>query len=288
MLSIIILTYNSEEFIEACLDSVFRQCYQGFEVIVIDNGSSDNTVGLIEKEYNRVSLIRNKENYGASVARNQGIKVSAGKWILTLDCDVTIEDGFLSEIVDIINNVSFDVGMLQPKILRIDKKTIYTVGIYVSLCRRFYDIGKDKIDNGQFNFPAFIFGASSATAIYRRSMLEDIEDNNGYFDENLFFLFEDVDLSWRAQKKGWKALFCPHLICYHSGNSSKTNNKLRQFFCFRNRYLLIQKNDPLIKKIRLFFLNSWYESIRLFYLLFTNKYIRNYLLSLVLAVFAKP
>jgi len=81
-------------------------------------------------------------------------------------------------------------------------------------------------------------------------MLWELKEETGYFDERFFFLVEDVDLAWRAQKKGWKALFYPKGVCYHSGNSSRTNGKLRQYFCFRNRYLMILKNETVTGILR--------------------------------------
>lgn len=242
-ISIVILTYNSIRFILSCLDSVFSQDYQNFEVAVIDNGSKDGTIEFIKKHYSRVNLIGNKKNLGAARARNQGIEISKGKWILTLDCDAILEKNFLSKIFEFADKSEVAIGMIQPKILKTDKKTIYSCGIHLSKLRRFYDIGKGRIDNGKFDKTRYIFGACSAVALYKRQMLEKIKEKTGYFDERFFFLVEDVDLAWRAQRKGWKGIFLPEAKCYHYGNSSCFDKRLRQYFCFRNRHLLIFKNE---------------------------------------------
>lgn len=255
------------------MDSLFSQDYHDFEVIVVDNDSRDGTVDLIKRDYPQVALIENRQNLGACKARNQGIEASSGEWILALDCDITLENGFLSEAVKVIEDLPTEVGMLQPKVFGPDRQSIYSCGIYLSRLRRFFDIGKGKRDIGQFNKSKYIFGASSACALYNRRMLEDIKEETGYFDERFFFLVEDVDLAWRAQKRGWKALFCPETVCYHIGSSSNFNRQLRQYLCFRNRYLMIKKNEPLIGKLKLFFLSFWYELFRFFYLLFTNRYV---------------
>jgi len=273
MLSITILTLNSKEFIKPCLDSIFKQEYQDFEVLIVDNGSEDGTPDYIKGHYSQVTLIENKENLGACRARNQAIEASRGEWVLTLDCDVILEERFLSQVIEAINSSSPQIGMLQSKILGSDKKTIYSAGIYLTRLRRFYDIGKGKKDSKEFNESKYIFGASSACAFYNRTMLEEIKEDTGYFDERFFFLVEDVDLAWRAQRRGWKGIFLPEVVCYHSGNSSNTSKKVRQYLCFRNRYLMIKKNTTLIGKIGLFVLSSWYESFRFLYLLFTNSYI---------------
>ncbi len=243
LISIIILTADSRDFLERCLDSVFGQADQNSEVIVVDNGSADGTSEFVRDKYPEVLLIRNKDNLGASRARNQGIAAAQGSWILALDCDVTLGEDFLPGVFRAIESSAADTGMIQPKILQPDKKTIYSCGIYISkLLLRFYDIGKGLPDQGQFDRHRLIFGACSAAAVYNRKMLEAIKEKTGYFDERFFFLFEDVDLSWRGQRRGWKALFEPGLVCYHEGNSSGTGRKTRQGLSLRNRFLTLKKN----------------------------------------------
>ncbi len=243
MLSVVILTYNSVNFIKPCLDSVFTQGSYDHEVIVVDNGSKDATVSLIKENYPQVILIENKENLGACRGRNLGIKASGGEWVLTLDSDVILNNNFFFQFKKSIENLSPKVGAVQSKILQAGSRKIYSNGIYLSFLRRFFDINRGEIDNGQFNLAGDVFGACSAAALYNRRMLEDVKESTGYFDERFFFLVEDVDLAWRARKKGWRVLFYPELVCYHYGNSSNTNKKNRQYLSFRNRNLLIVKNE---------------------------------------------
>lgn len=107
-----------------------------------------------------------------------------------------------------------------------------------------------------------------AAALYKRKMLEEIKEDNGYFDERFFFLVEDVDLAWRAQRRGWKTIFCPEAVCYHFGNSSGYDKKIRQYLCFRNRLLLISKNERIFGKIKLIPLFFIYDLPRLLFLAF--------------------
>lgn len=273
MISVIISTFNSIEFIKPCLASLFAQDSRDFEVIIVDNGSGDGTVDFLKNNYPQIILIENEQNLGACKARNQGIEVATGDWILTLDCDVVLNDNFLSQIIKATENISPKTGMIQPKILKADRETIYSNGIFLSFSRRFYDIDRDETDNGQFNSSKYIFGACCAAAVYSRRMLEEIKEETGYFDERFFFLVEDVDLAWRAQKRGWTALFYPEPVCYHSGNSSRLDKKLRQYLCFRNRYYSIIKNEGLVNySIKLFPL-LFYDLPRLLCLILTNSYI---------------
>jgi len=274
MISIIILTYNSENFIKPCLDSVFGQKHQGFEAIVVDNGSRDGTVEIIKNDYPGVILIENNENLGASKARNQGIDISKYEWILTLDNDAVLEKGFLFKMQSLIKSLPKDIGIVQPKILCPDKKKIYSCGLYLSWMRRFYDIGKGKKDVGQYSKAKEIFGACSAAALYRRYMLDDIKEDTGYFDERFFFLVEDVDLAWRAQKKAWKAQLHPELICYHLGGSSLTGIQIRQCLCFKNRHLMIEKNEGWKNYILRVFPPLVYDFPRWAYLFISNSHYR--------------
>lgn len=104
-------------------------------------------------------------------------------------------------------------------------------------------------------------------------MLQELKEETGYFDERFFFLVEDVDLAWRAQKRGWEGIYCPEAICYHTGNSSGFDIKVRQYFSFRNRYYAILKNEGLINYSIKFFPLLSYDIPRLLYLIFNNCYI---------------
>jgi len=276
-ITIIILTFNSIRYIKPCLDSVFTQDYQDFELIVVDNGSTDSTVSFIKENRYPVVLIENKENLGACKARNQGIEIAKGGWILVLDCDIILEKDFLRQIMSFVKESEDSVGMFQPKILDMDKKTIYSCGIYLSRFKRFYDIGRGKIDSGQFNISKYIFGACSASAVYNRQMLEELKEDTGYFDERFFFLVEDVDLAWRAQKKGWKALYYPVAICYHYGNSSSLDKVSRQFLSWRNRKFLLKKYQ--LDRFKSVIISFFYDLPRLTFLFLTNPYVRNEILD---------
>ena len=271
-ISAVIVTFNSEKFVKLCLDYLCRPAGRVSEVIVIDNGSKDDTVKIISSDYPQVILISNRENLGAAKARNQGIEISRGKWVLVLDCDTVPEKNFISSFNEIEGDLPRDIGIVQPKILRYDRKTIYSAGIFLSWLRRFHDIGKGKTDNIRFNKEGFVFAASSAAAFYRREMLEEVKEKSGFFDSEFFFMVEDVDLGWRVKRRGYKTLYYPKTVCYHEGNSSMTDKKLRQFLCFRNRYLLIKKNErmSIIRRIPVILL---YDLPRLLYLLLTNHYV---------------
>ncbi len=259
MFSIIVVTFNSAKFIKPCLDSIFNQRYEGLEVVVVDNGSKDQTLDFIKENYPKVRLITNKKNLGACQAKNQGIEIASSEWILTLDCDVVLGGGFIREIMEFANNSGDSIGMIQPKILTQGKKEIYSCGIHLSWLSRFHDTGKGLADRQRFDVALPVFGACCAAALYRRKMLEELKDRYGYFDQRFFFLFEDADLSWRAQKRGWFCAYYPKPRCFHDGNSSSTDKKTRQILSFRNRQLTILKNQNPILILLMFPLYLVYD-----------------------------
>ena len=272
MLSIVILTCNSQKHIQACLDSVFRQGTADIEVVVIDNASSDRTREIIKECYPRVKLIENPENLGASKARNQGIECSSSEWILTLDSDVVLGDNFIEKFDSAQRGFSADIGMVQPNILNADGRTIYSQGICLSALRRFHDLNREKPKEWRGPEKKKIIGPCSAAAFYRRRMLNQLKEETGYFDERFFFLVEDVDLAWRAQRAGWKVLFFSQMVCSHAGNSSGTDKKLRQYLCFRNRYWMITKNEGFWGRVRVYALSLPYELLRGVFLAIFNKH----------------
>jgi GT2 family glycosyltransferase len=273
LFSVVIISFTSEQVIRSCLDSVFAQSYKDTEVILVDNGSSDSTINLVREGWPQAVLVKNKENLGASKARNQGIELSKGSWILGLDCDIILGAGFFSAMLNKINSLPEKVGIIQPKVLMLDGETIYSTGIHRSFLRRFYDIGSGSTDNGSFNQGRYCFGASSAAACYRREALESIKEGRQYFDEDLFYLFEDVDLSWRLKRKGWRILYYPDTACLHKSGASRRKDKFSQYLCFRNRYLLLAKNESRIGFLGLILIFFLYDVWRnLFMLIRSPRY----------------
>ncbi len=274
LFSVVIPTYNSKNYILSCLDSLFLHNTNPPEVIVVDNGSSDETVALVKKSYPAAVVIENPVNLGACAARNQGVAVAHGSWVLTLDCDVVLKTGFLLEAGSSIAALDEDVAVVQPKVMMSDRERIYSCGIHLSAVKRFYDIGRGRYDRGQYEDNRTIFGACCAAAFYRKTILEEARDEFGYFDERFFFLVEDVDLAWRIKRKNRKAVFCPRMVCFHAGNASATGSAVRQFLCFRNRKLMIAKNENLIGRIRIALTGFWYDIPRTIYLFIVNPLVR--------------
>lgn len=268
-LSIIIPTYNSQSLIESTLDTIDISSDYLKEIIIVDNGSRDATVDIIKNRYPKVILITNLENRGASAARNQGITIAKGKYVMCMDCDVRLKENFILNLIHILTTLDDSVAAIAPQIIQAHTEKLFSCGIVISDILRAHDLGKNMAKDS-LGSNLTIDGPNSCCAIYRKTALDAIKEKS-YFDEDFFFLFEDVDIAFRMKKKGFKTLYASKLYCYHSENSSGFSPQLRRYLCFRNRLYLICKH---VKEKRvLFFLRSLpYDLLRTIHMLFTNRY----------------
>ena len=271
--SVAVVTWNAERFIKDCLDSVFAQNIPGLEIIVADNGSSDATIDILKTYAGRILLICNDRNQGFCAANNQALLKAAGRYVLTLNSDIILDKDYIAGLVRCLEE-NPRVGMVQGKILRMDKKTIDCLGLRIGWGTRFHNIAEGKPDSGAYAPEREIFGPCAAAALYRRELLNDIRWGDEFFDNRFFFLAEDFDLAWRARHKGWTALYTSRTQCYHYRDSSAHKSSFRQYLSFRNRYFLIIKNARFKPRLAPEVVSSvlFYDIPRFILLFFTNPY----------------
>jgi GT2 family glycosyltransferase len=149
--------------------------------------------------------------------------------------------------------------MVGGKVLRRDGRTIDSTGLFLSVWRTAEERGYGRIDRGRYEKDEFIFGVSGAAALYKKDMLESIKEKGNYFDPRFKMFYEDLDISWRANKLGWKAYYTPKAIAYHvRGGSCRNNlgidkviarrylNDELNYELIKNRYLTIIKNESFL------------------------------------------
>lgn len=250
--AIIILNWNGKEDTLKCLDSVKKLRYDNYVVYVVDNGSTDGSQEEIRKRFPWVHLIENTKNLGFAKGNNIGIKKALEdpeiKYVFLLNNDTTVDPNCLLEMIKVAETYE-NVGIIQPKMLRMDDpKTIDSTG-HVFRWGRLVDRGIGEVDRGQYDDKLEIIGACAGACLYRREMLEDI----GLFDESFFAYYEDAELSWRAYRRGWKARYVPTAIVYHKrGGTSNRNKEIKakvKRLHMRNLVITVKRHGTLPQKL---------------------------------------
>lgn len=243
LVSIVIPNWNGKQFLSPCLDSLLAQTYRNFEILIVDNGSTDGSLDLLKQHYPQIKVIALPHNTGFSFAVNRGIEAGAGEYIALINNDTKVDELWLEKMVLTIKSDA-DIGSVACKMLSYDDPTIFDgAGDGLRLGMLPARIGHGEKDIGQFNSPRYVLGACGGAALYRKSMLDEI----GLFDEDFFAYLEDVDLGLRAQSAGYKCLYTPEAIIYHlgCGTTGSGYNKLVVRLSCRNNISMIVKNIPL-------------------------------------------
>ena len=239
LFSIIIPNWNGLQFLQTCLDSLAHQTYSDIEVIIVDNASTDGSQAYIKEHYPDVHLIELAENRGFTGACNVGMEAAKGNIIALLNNDTEVHPDWAQAVVEAFARYD-DVGMVAGKMLLFNQRDhIHTAGDYFTTDGRAGNRGVWEKDEGQFDREEFVFGACGGSSAYRREMLDEI----GLLDDDFFFLLEDIDLSWRAQLAGWRALYTPEAIVYHH-LSATGGGVTASYYDGRNGILVLIKNLP--------------------------------------------
>jgi GT2 family glycosyltransferase len=222
LLSVVVVNWELRDELQACLESLEAQTHPELEVIVVDNGSTDGSADFVAERFPHFKLIRESENLGFAEACNRGIAASHGEWVAMLNNDAVAESGWAAALVRAAERAPTRLGMLQSLMLfKARPDVINTTGIGLGANGGGFDLheGMPRMAGAA---EAEIFCASAGAAAYRRSMLEQIRLENGYFDRTHFMYSEDLDLGWRAQLAGWTASYLPDSVVYHRYHGSSS------------------------------------------------------------------
>jgi GT2 family glycosyltransferase len=235
LLSIIMVAWNSKLYLSPCLSSLSKQTIQDFEVILVDNGSTDNSLDGIKSKWTGLQLIVKKldANLGFAVANNIGAHLAHGKWIVLLNADAYPEPDWLEQLLKTAKQnpdynffSSRQIQYNSPHLLDGAGDDYHISGL---AWRRYYNHTKEEYGLKQEE----VFGACAAAAMYRR---EDFLKVGG-FDEDYFSYFEDVDLSFRLRLAGGKCLYVPQAVVHHVGSAS--TGKISDFVVYHGHRNLV-------------------------------------------------
>ena len=237
-MSVIILNFNGKEFLSKCLDSVFNSDYSNFEVVLVDNASTDGSIRLVQEgfhEHRNLRVIHNNRNLGFAEGNNVGAKAAKGEYVVFLNIDTEVDPEWLKELVMLMESDE-TIGAAQSKLLLFDHKTIDSAGDFINFYGEGWMRGGGEEDKGQYNRIDQIFSARGAAMIVQKQILKQV----GYFDPTFFMICEDIDLSWRIRLNGYKVMFVPQSIVYHAGSGiRKAYQRSVQSYYYNNRNILI-------------------------------------------------
>lgn len=254
---VVIPNWNGADLLAKCLKSLEKQTHPA-TIVVVDNGSKDNSIELVEKKFPSVVLLKNSTNLGFAGGVNTGIKYSLeqnANAIALFNNDAVADKNWIKCLVNCLVEYP-EAGISTSKLLRSDGKIFDSTGDFYSVWGMPFPRARNQKDKGQFEETEYVFGASGGASLYRASLFETI----GLLDERFFAYFEDVDISFRAQLARFTVMYCPEAVAYHevSATSSKLGSFTR-YHSVKNFFILYTKNMPGIlywKYLPLFLLQA--------------------------------
>ncbi len=271
--SVIIVNHNGIEFVAECLKSVFENEYSDFEVIFVDNGSTDGSLDYVKKEFgidSRLRIVENGASLGPAVGRNRGAKVAKGEYLIFLDNDTRVDKKCIIELIKVLENDS-TIGAAQAKLLRMGTDNLYDcAGDYLGPLGFLIERSRGAKDIGQFDYIADILSAKSAASIIRKGLFDKI----GGFDEDFYMYLEETDLSWRVWLSGYRVVFIPDSVVYHAFNTPKKDFRryypkyIVRFYGCRNYISTLIKNLEFNNLIQFLPLHifCWFSLALLFFM----------------------
>lgn len=244
LVSVIVLNWNGMKVLEECLRSLEKQTYSPIEVIVVDNGSTDQSVEMLgEKFQDRIKLLQNPTNLGFAGGNNVAIRMARGKYIALLNNDATADPVWVEEMVNLAE-ADPEVGMCASKIYSFDQPGILDSAGGLLIYRDGLSRGRGRMekDLGQYDKVEEVLLPSGCACLYRRTMLDEI----GLFDEDFFAYSDDTDLGFRGRIAGWKCMYVPSAVAYHRYSSTTGRySPLKAYLAERNRIWVAVKHFPL-------------------------------------------
>lgn len=246
-ISVVMVNWNGREDTLRCLRALAVQTDRDFEVVLVDNGSTDGSIDAVRSEFPGVSVIEAGENLGFAEGSNRGIEAATGAWIATLNNDTVPEPRWLEELRRAAREAGPRVGMLQSQVAFLGEgELLNSTGVL--LFRDGHATDRDAYaplrgDDREEE----VFCPTAGAALYRRAMLDEVKLASGYFDRTFFMYFEDVDLGWRCRLAGWEARYVPTARVRHAfqASSKRQPGRFVGTHLRRNRIRMLLKNGSL-------------------------------------------
>jgi len=238
--TIIIPNWNTKQWLPGCLGGLQEQTYQDFDILLVDNGSTDGSVTFVKTNYPDVEILAFDTNRGFAAAVNAGIRQSKSEYVVLLNVDTVPQPEWLRHLVKTIDQSDARVGGIASKMLSLDDPSIIDdagnlLSWYGSACKRgLGESAENYIESDE------VFSISGGASLYRRTFFDEV----GYFDEDFVSYLEDVDLGLRGRLLGYRYLYAPEAKIFHQWSGARIPRPRYVYLCTRNRLTLIVKNIP--------------------------------------------
>jgi GT2 family glycosyltransferase len=245
LVSIVVLNYNGKHHLKTCLDSLMRTRYPNFEIILVDNGSTDGSVEFVQQNYPMVKIVRLGRNTYTTGGYAAGLLVARGKYVAILNNDIEVHENWLMPLVEALEGMPW-IAAADAKYKNFYDRNRFddsaAAGRWIDYLGNNYTRGVNEVDHAQYDKLAYIMGVLT---IFRRDVLLKI----GGFDISYVFGYEDIDVGWRLYLAGYKVLYVPQSIIYHKSGATTRDKpgarRLRPEFYYlnkRNRIITLMKN----------------------------------------------
>jgi GT2 family glycosyltransferase len=249
------VNYNGRHLLAECLDSLREQVFKDFEVILVDNASSDGSVEFVRGAYPETRVVVNRENRGYGGGNNSGIGVSKGRYVVLLNNDTKADPRWLAELLAAAEK-NERAGMFACRIMNYYSPDIIdNTGLLMYRDGIARGRGRLERDSGQYAGKDEVFFPSGCAGMYRRALLDEI----GLFDEEFFLYLDDIDIGLRAQLAGWRCLYVPEAVVYHKYSATtEPYSPSKAYLVERNRLWIVFKYFPVSMAIMSF----WHALVR--------------------------
>jgi len=268
--SFIIVNWNGIKTVAECLDSVLGQSYKYYEIIFVDNHSTDGSAQLVNTRYRPDKFISLGRNYGYAEANNIGLRQAKGEYLALVNNDAVLDKNWLLKAVGVLEeDKSQVVGSVASKIINYHQPTLIdTAGVEYFGFGAGWDYKGLPADSKEVNQRKEVFGPCATAALYRKQLIDEL----GLFDPRYFIYFEDTELAFKLRLFGYKCIYEPEAVCYHYGGVKQDKNSKFYIQCGRrNIEFLFFKNMQRNLLAKYLWSHCLYESALFIFFLLAGK-----------------
>lgn len=258
-----VLNFNGRQLLEVVLPSLAAQRYRDFEILVVDDRSSDDSLEYLRQEWPAVRVVANRRNLGVTASLNVAVAASTGELVALLNNDIELDRDWLGALVAALDRHPEAASAAGKLLSYHHRDRLDGAGDAFTNAAMAWGRGAGQLDRGQYDSEEEIFAPTGGAGLYRAAALADV----GPFDESFWAYLEDVDWGLRAQLAGYRCRYVPGAVGYHMGGATTNGQRDPRFYVaqHRNALAIIVKDVPAPFILRHLPVIVWHKLLGLFY-----------------------